>query len=124
MKFLDLILEEYVERKIAERKIRALDDTILYHVIKASTTTDKNLYDGWIGEIYNYVLIIDKLEVKSKKKRFSAQQYYNFLWGDFFQNDQPNIERLQGYYEYQQKHNVSLQIVSDDLLMSNIDSFY
>lgn len=67
-------------RRDAQDKIRSLSGTILTHVIKLLYLDDDLNIKHWKDEITSYFNKIEDITIKPKNKKFTKEEYYNYLF--------------------------------------------
>jgi hypothetical protein len=79
-----LIYQPFMEmayyRKEASDKIRSLSGTIIKHIIKVMYLDDDLNIKHWKSEITSYFDKISDITIKPRNKKFSKEEYYNFLF--------------------------------------------
>ena len=79
-----LIYKPFMEmayyRRDAQDKIRSLSGTILTHVIKLLYLDDDLNIKHWKDEITSYFNKIEDITIKPNNKKFTKEEYYNYLF--------------------------------------------
>lgn len=79
-----LIYQPFMEmayyRKEASDKIRSLSGTIIKHIIKVMYLDDNLNTKHWKSEITSYFDKIGDITIKPRNKKFTKEEYYNFLF--------------------------------------------
>lgn len=94
-----LIYQPFMEmayyRKEASDKIRSLSGTVLIHILKVIYLNDPLNVNHWKIEISGYFLKIEDITIKPKNKKFTKEEYYNFLFLEPYCNSKSDWNNFQ-----------------------------
>jgi len=115
-----LIYQPFMEmayyRRDAKDKIRSLSGTVLIHIIKVLYLDDKLNIEHWKKEIISYFDKIEDIAIKPNNKKFTKEEYYDFLFLEPYCNSNSNwmkyeindryIKMIVGRINYQYNSNI------------------
>lgn len=94
-----LIYQPFMEmayyRKEASDKIRSLSGTVLIHILKVIYLNDPLNVNHCKIEISGYFLKIEDITIKPKNKKFTKEEYYNFLFLEPYCNSKSDWNNFQ-----------------------------
>lgn len=94
-----LIYQPFMEmayyRKEASDKIRSLSGTVLIHILKVIYLNDPLNVNHWKIEISGYFIKIEDITIKPKNKKFTKEEYYNFLFLEPYCNSKSDWNNFQ-----------------------------
>lgn len=94
-----LIYQPFMEmayyRKEASDKIRSLSGTVLIYILKVIYLNDPLNVNHWKIEISGYFLKIEDITIKPKNKKFTKEEYYNFLFLEPYCNSKSDWNNFQ-----------------------------
>ena len=103
-------------RRDAKDKIRSLSGTVLIHIIKVLYLDDKLNIEHWKKEIISYFDKIEDIAIKPNNKKFTKEEYYDFLFLEPYCNSNSNwmkyeindryIKMIVGRINYQYNSNI------------------
>ena len=131
-------------RKDAIDKIRSLSGTIIKHIIKVMYLDDDLNIKHWKNEIISYFDKIGDITIKPRNKKFTKEEYYNFLFLEPYCLSNSNCEKYSINDKYikmiimdintQYKSNINVNDINFDQIsslfktisekISNYDSIY
>lgn len=100
-KFADWVLEQKLfelaqQRSITINNIKSYADTLNRHLFKLYIYQDSFYREHWKDEIYNYTFTILNCKWGKDKKWFETDDYYEWLFYDYFNlnSNRINIKRI------------------------------
>lgn len=94
-----LIYQPFMEmayyRKEASDKIRSLSGTVLIHILKVIYLNDPLNVNHWKIEISGYFIKIEDITIKPKNRKFTKEEYYNFLFLEPYCNSKSDWNNFQ-----------------------------
>ena len=94
-----LIYQPFMEmayyRKEASDKIRSLSGTVLIHILKVIYLNDPLNVNHWKIDISGYFIKIEDITIKPKNRKFTKEEYYNFLFLEPYCNSKSDWNNFQ-----------------------------
>lgn len=117
-------------RRDAKDKIRSLSGKVLIHIIKVLYLDDKLNIEHWKKEIISYFDKIEDIAIKPNNKKFTKEEYYDFLFLEPYCNSNSNwmkyeindryIKMIVGRINYQYNSNIK----ENDIDFDNISDIF
>jgi len=82
-------------RKEASDKIRSLSGTVLIHILKVIYLNDPLNVNHWKIDISGYFIKIEDITIKPKNRKFTKEEYYNFLFLEPYCNSKSDWNNFQ-----------------------------
>jgi hypothetical protein len=138
------LFEFAFERKKAIDKIESLNDELAYHILKTIIFQNSVSRNSYLEEINAWLAKINKIRLKPDNKKFSVDNYMEFLWERYLETpkevkirinelineyptEQPiNIKNIENIYKFIKKvylEKICIPIAKDKFISLKIEDF-